>query len=457
MSVSLVARGLSIAHGAHVVLHDVSLTVGPRARIGVVGPNGAGKSTLLRALAGLEVLDAGSVERLPPSATVGYLSQELDRHEGETVRDVVARRTGVAAAEQELVDASAALVDGTDAAADRFDVALARHAGLGAADLDARLAVTAAELGLSAEVLARPTVALSGGEAARVGLAALVLSRFDVVLLDEPTNDLDLDGLARLEVHIVATNQAVVLVSHDRAFLERTITSVAEIDAHDGSLQVFNGGWTAYQELAATARRHAEDDYATYRDQRDRLHQRAATERSWADKGVKRAKASGEQDKFIRHNNTSSSEHVAARARRTERAAERLEVVDKPWEGWELRLTFTEAPRSGTSVARLDRAVVERGEFTLGPIDLEITAGERVVLLGANGLGKSTLLAALLGEVDLDRGHRAGRGSVGDLFGHGAHREPRPSVPRQRGRHQNHRAGPRPTRRSPLAWSPCPR
>ena len=230
---TLVATRLSFDRGARRVLSDVSLTIAPTSCIGVVGPNGVGKSTLLRLLAGLETPDTGTVRLDPPSATVGYLSQEHERRAGETVGAALLRRTGVAEAEAELAASGEALGRGERGAEERFALALERYDGLSAGDVGARIATTLVELGLGAGIVDQEAATLSGGQAARVALAAIVLSRFDVTLLDEPTNDLDFDGLERLESVVAGRSGGMVIVSHDRAFLDATVTSVVEIDEHD--------------------------------------------------------------------------------------------------------------------------------------------------------------------------------------------------------------------------------
>ena len=407
MPATLSARGLTFSRGASTILDDVDLLVAPGHRIGVVGPNGVGKTTLLLALAGLLVPDGGRVQLAPPAATVGYLPQEPERRAAERARDLLARRTGVAAASTELEDATHALSAAASGADDRYAVALDRWLSLGGADLEARTGELLADLGLPDRVLDQPTTTLSGGQAARLELAAVLLSRFDVYLLDEPTNDLDLDGLERLEGFVDDLEAGMVVVSHDRAFLERTITSVLELDQHTHRATRYEGGWLAYLDEKGLARRHAEEAYGRYVGQRDDLRERARRQRAWTREGISRAvKRPRDNDKNLKAKYIASAEGRSGDAKRTDRMLERLDVVDKPWEGWQLRLDVATAPRSGDVVARLDGAVVERGTFRLGPVDLQIGWADRVAIVGPNGGGKTTLLGALLGRLPLAAGER---------------------------------------------------
>ena len=417
MSATLSVSALTVVRGARPVLDHVDLIVAPRRRIGVVGPNGVGKSTLLAACAGRLPLDGGQVRLAPPTATIGWLHQEPDRSH-ERVRDLLYRRTGVAAAQRELDAAAAGLAadaaDGADTA-DRYDAALQRWLSLGAADLDARIGVVADQLGMTDRLLDQPTITLSGGEAARAGLAALLLSKFDVYLLDEPTNDLDLEGLRRLEDWLLGLDAAVLLVSHDRRFLDRVITDVAEIDEFTHRLSVFGGGWQAYLEERELARQHAWERFDEYDTKRRSLAARTQQQREWATQGLAKVKRSmnDEPDKNIRQFRKNQTEQLAGKAAQTQRAIERLDQVDKPREAWELRLDVPDAPRSGDVVARLNGAEVDRGEFRLGPIDLLIGYGERIALLGSNGSGKTTLIDVILEKTEPTAGAaRLGAGVV---------------------------------------------
>lgn len=401
---TLVARGLAAGHADRTLFAGLDLVVAPGDVVGLVGANGAGKSTLLRMLAGLDEPQEGSVATTPPGAAVGWLPQEVERRAGEDVLAHLARRTGVAAAQAAMDAGAEALAEGTPGADDVYADALDRWLALGGADLEERAEAVLEDLGLPLDTAAAMT-SLSGGQAARVGLAALLLSRFDVVLLDEPTNDLDLDGIARLERFLAEQRAGVVVVSHDRELLARTVTRVVELDLAQQQVSVFGGGYEAYLEERATARRHAREEYEEYDDKRSALTDRARMQRNWLAKGVRDSvKKKSDPDKHITHKAREGSEKQAAKARQTQRMIERLDVVEEPRKEWELRYTIAAAPRSGSVVATLRGAVVRRGAFTLGPLDLQVDGGDRIGVTGRNGAGKSTLLTALLGRVPLDEG-----------------------------------------------------
>ncbi len=412
MTATLVAQGLAGGYGHRILFDSLDLTVAPGDVVGVVGANGAGKSTLLRLLAGLDEPQAGTIALAPSDAFVGWLPQEHDRVPGETIAAYIARRTGCAAATTAMDAAAAALGDPSLAApgvdpADAYSTALDRWLASGAADLDERLPAVLADLGLELGGDADGVLmtSLSGGQAARVGLAALLLSRFDIALLDEPTNDLDLDGLERLEGFVRGLRGGVVLVSHDREFLARCVTRVLELDLAQGSNRVFGGGYDAYLEERATVRRHQREKYDEFAEKKADLIGRARTQREWSSQGVRNAmKKAPDNDKNRRKASTESSEKQAQKVRQMESRIARLEEVEEPRKEWQLEFTIAAAPRSSSVVSTLSSAVYRQGSFTLGPVSLQVNAGERIGITGPNGAGKSTLLRALLGQQHPDEG-----------------------------------------------------
>jgi ATPase subunit of ABC transporter with duplicated ATPase domains len=401
MSATLIAKGLAASHGNHALFSGLDLVIAPGEVTGVVGVNGAGKSTLLRLLAGLErgALEQGSIALSPQTATVGYLPQEPDRREDESVSDFIARRTGVAQAQRDLDAAAEGLAVGAAGADDAYATALDLWLNLGGADLVERAEKVMSTLGLRVG-LDRPTAGLSGGEAARANLASLLLSRHDVFLLDEPTNDLDIAGLELLEDFVRNLRAGTLLVSHDRAFLDRTVDRVLELDLAQQRVRIFGGGYAAFLEERETARRHARENYERYADTKSELENRRRTQIGWADKGVREAKSkASDNDKNVLHAQVSRSEKLAGKVKATERMIGRLEVAEEPRKEWQLHLEIAAAPRSGSVVASLTEAVVERGGFRLGPVSLQVNWADRIAVTGPNGAGKSTLIAALLGRL----------------------------------------------------------
>ena len=346
------------------------------------------------------------MELAPSSAQIGHLRQEPERIAGETLLASLHRRTGVAAATARMDLAAERLTEDTAAVAEEYSDALEAWLSLGGADLDERIAAVVADLGLAVD-LDHEMTALSGGQAARVGLAGLLLSRFDFYLLDEPTNDLDVDGLELLEDFIDSLRVGMVVVSHDREFLSRTVTNVVELDRSLQRAVPYGGGYDAYLEERSVARRAARDAYEDYAGRRGDLEARARRQRAWMAKGVRNARRKApDSDKITRKFRGDASEKQAAKARQTDRMIERLEVVQEPRKEWSLQFSIAAAPRSGEVVATLQDAIVSLGSFTLGPVSLQLARLDRVAITGPNGGGKSTLLAALLGRLPLSAGAR---------------------------------------------------
>jgi ATPase subunit of ABC transporter with duplicated ATPase domains len=398
--VSLSARNLSVDRSGHRVLNGVNLTITDRSRMAVVGPNGIGKSTLLAALAGEIEPTSGAVDLSPSRARVGLLDQELERSHQVSARQLIAAKVGVAAAKSEFDTATVDLAVGRAGADERYDQALTAWESAGGFDFDHRVDALALELGLQPSVIDRATATLSGGQLTKVGLLAVMASRFDVTLLDEPTNNLDRDGLALLETWVLSQPRALVMVSHDRRFLERTVISVARIDEHHRNVTVFTGGWADYQQQAALARRQAEDRYNAYREERQRLQQLSQKKREWADRGTSRVKKRpADNDRNRRSHELAAAEGQIGAAKKVANRLRQLEEVERPWQPWELHYSIAEAERGSSEVVTADRLVLQRGSFVLGPVSLTIGWGERILVDGPNGSGKSTLVLGLLGEL----------------------------------------------------------
>ena len=390
---SLAARDISKSYAAVQVLDRVSLVVSPGDRVGIVGPNGIGKSTLLRVLAGLEEPDRGQIVR---GGAVGLLPQEPEARAGETVLGYLARRTGVGAAEHEM-DALAARLGDEPELAGAYGDALDRFLALGGEDFEARARAVLSDVGLGPRT-ERQMTSLSGGEAARAALAAILLARFDVFLLDEPTNNLDFAGLARLERFLDGLAAGVVLVSHDRAFLDRSVTRVVEIEAETRKVHEYTGTWSEYEAARERARAQHERDYADYLGERSRYTEllRVRREEAHLLGGERKlARQTGGSDRRATNalrGKVQPGEEPPRAARGGREAVDAVAAAARPADGGRAAAGSWPSCRAPSSSA---------ASFTLGPVSLELHWGDRLAVVGANGSGKTTLIGALLGELPL--------------------------------------------------------
>ena len=410
------ARGVTVTYESRAVLDSVDVRVGRDSRLALIGPNGSGKSTLLRVLAGSEPSWTGSVYR---HGEIGHVPQLAGHQGSETARQVILERIGVAAASGEVDRLAARLAGGDLEAVDAHAAALDRWMALGGADAEPRLETAADEAGLERELLDRPLASLSGGQAARAGLAAMRTSRFDALLLDEPTNHLDADGLAFLARLLDEAAGGVVMASHDRGVLAAFSRELVELDPRTGRATRYGGGWDAYERERGAARERERAEYEQAAARRSQLEEADREVRRRAAASMRNGTRIGRDgDKHGREWVKMRSEEAQSRARKIGTRAARVHVPDKPHVPARLRLALTRGERRGGPVVALEAAVLRRGEWSLGPLDLALEHGDRVVLEGPNGSGKSTLLAALAGELEPAAGaRRSSAGAVVAVLG----------------------------------------
>jgi ATP-binding cassette subfamily F protein 3 len=381
---SLTLHGLTKSFGDRVLFKDASLHVGGRARVALVGPNGAGKTTLLEIVAGEQEPDEGVVTTAK-DAVVGYLKQEAIEMQGRTLlAEVLTVAAEVTSVEHRLTLLEADLGEIWEPAEqerlleeygrlqERFE-----HLGGYTIEADARSVLTG--LGFKERDFARMTDEFSGGWLMRIALAKLLLTQPDILLLDEPTNHLDLEAVTWLEGFLRAYDGAIVLVSHDRAFMNGLVDRIVEIDRQ--RLVVYAGDYDAYQVQKAEAL------------------ERLAAEKKNQDRQIEST------ERFIerfRYKNTKSKQ-VQSRVK----ALEKVERIELPPEGPRVRFAFPQPPRTGDLVISLEGVSKAYGPLRVYEgLDFVLHRGDKVALVGPNGAGKSTLLKMLAGALEPDTGTR---------------------------------------------------
>ena len=363
----LQVNGITKRYGANVVLSEVSFTLNQGDRVGLVGANGCGKSTLLRIIAGLEPPETGHVNLAPP-ATLGYLAQ------GEELDDLL----------QGYGDAQA-----------RFEVS-------GGYEVERRVESVLDGLGLGDVALNTPVVRLSGGQRTRLGLARILLLEPDLLLLDEPTNHLDIEALEWLERFLSRYRGAALVVSHDRTFLDRTVSRILELDEATHTITEYAGTYTEY---ATEKDRELGKQWSEWKDQQAEVHRLEEDIRRTKERAL-RTERSTTHD-FYRRKAKKVARKAKARERRVSRLLESQDRVEKPKPAWRMKLEFGEMPRGGQVVCSLDSLGHHFGNrWLFHDVNLVLEHGERIALLGPNGSGKTTLLRAIAGEL------RATGGSV---------------------------------------------
>jgi ATP-binding cassette, subfamily F, member 3 len=407
----LSATQITRRFGPETVLDRVQLTINRGERVGLVGPNGAGKSTLIRILIGLDAPDGGMVTRTPPDLRIGYLPQALLDFEDGTVGDVLLDAKGAwGQAEHEIkqVEEQLALPNQdaatVDALLERYADAQSAWEAAGGYNRVDRVGVIAAGLGVEDFGFDTPVAQLSGGERTRLGLARLLLIEPDLLVLDEPTNHLDVDALEWLEAFLTRFEGAMLIASHDRAFLDAVATRTLVLDPETHTLRSYAGGYSAY-EVAREAGRAQQE--AAWQDQQLYIAQVEADIRRL--KGQAQTIQNGPKRGRDYYGGVSAK--VArigkARERKLERYLASDERVEKPRDHWGLKLDLQGKIGGSEVIVRAENLsfAYPDSALLLNDVSFDVLMNQRIALTGPNGAGKSTLIKLLLGELTPTVGH----------------------------------------------------
>ncbi len=409
MSSQLALKGVSKSYDERVVLHQVSLTVRPGEHVGLVGENGSGKSTLLRLIAGMESPTDGEITVMA-DGDVGYLGQTLDLPGDSTVQDTVDwALADLRDLERRMHDAEATLGSASPAELEAYGRLQTLYETRGGYEADARVRTAMDELGLSHLTRDRTLDSLAGGEQARLALACVLAAAPDLLLLDEPTNHLDDSTMEWLENRIRTHPGSVIVVSHDRTFLERTVTAILEVDGDRHKVERYGNGYEGFLKAKAAARQRWEQEYADWLAEIDQQTERKGTTAHRV--GYARRYHS---NKLQFHNHGLRAERqVSSRVRNAEERIQRLRdnPVPRPPDPLRFTMSLSSGRAEGTLVAASEVVVADR----LSVRDLTVTAGQRILICGANGAGKTTLLQVVAGVLEPDAGTVERRGRIGYL------------------------------------------
>ena len=400
----LQAHQISKTYGVETILENVTFSIQPGDRVGLVGPNGSGKSTLLRILIHEEEADGGTVF-LGGGANLGYLAQGLELDLSGTVGEFV--RSGIPglAEAHALVERLTADLeqDSSSASLAAYGEALSRFEALGGYGVENEIEAVMAGLELKDVAQSDPLQRLSGGQRTRVGLARLLVAKPALLLLDEPTNHLDIEALEWLESFLSGYRGAVLVVSHDRRFLDRTVRRILELDPGTHSLREFAGGYSDYEAAKA---HEIEKQWGAWKDQQTEVRRMEQDIRQTKEHALSTER--GTNNDHLRRLAKKVAQRAKSKEKHLQRYMESEERVDRPDAAGVVQLRFTPNLRSGQVVVTLAGVSKSFGELhVLREVEQTLQYGERVALVGPNGSGKTTLLRLIMGEIAPDGGSLA--------------------------------------------------
>ncbi len=391
----LTAHHLTKSYGILTILDDATFSVSVGEHVGLIGPNGSGKTTLLRICAGLERPDTGQITLHPGDLRRGYLPQGLAVAPETTVGEVLAGVGGDARVlAEELAALALRLVDSPDQIAlqadyDRALARLARHD-------EGRVAALLDRLGLGHIDGDAPVDRLSGGQKTRLSLALVLLDDPDLLLLDEPTNHLDIAMLEWLEAWLRGFPGAALVVSHDRAFLDATVTRILDLDPDTHAVRSYVGNYGAYVEQVTAERAR---QWAAWRDQEAEVRRLRQDIARTMEQSRSVERSTTPRQPGVRRIAKKVARKAKSREKKLERYLEDEERVEKPWSHWQMKLDLDAGDHVGQDVLQLETLSIGYDQPLLAELNLHIMAGQRVVLAGSNGVGKTTLLRTIAGEI----------------------------------------------------------
>jgi ATP-binding cassette subfamily F protein 3 len=402
----LQVQNLHKSYGVTVVLDGASFILNDNEHAGLIGPNGSGKTTLLRCITREEQPDSGTIVLSPHDATIGYLPQTFNEPGDQTLGDVIAQAQGeLTQAERQLQQTADTLTTSTepDVAMQAYTDALARFEALGGYEREHHAAAILEGLGLGEIDPSTPVATLSGGQKTRLGLATLLVQEPDLLLLDEPTNHLDVEALQWLEGFVQSYPRSVLIVSHDREFLDRTVTRILYLDPEMRTIKSYPGN---YSDFAAAREQEHEAHLEAWRRQQEYVGRVSGDVARLKGQALAIERSTTPRQPGVRRLARKKAAVAKSRERKLERYLDSDERVDKPRPQWWLKLDFGQPPPGGRAVLEIEHVdfAYSGQPLLLHDVSLNVRYGDRMALVGPNAAGKTTLLRLIEGSLQPTKG-----------------------------------------------------